>query len=87
VTTDRPAWRIEVDGTACDGHGICMLCCPSRIGLDEWGYAIVSDEPITNDHILAQARRAVRACPANALRVSALRTSPAGTIRSVRRDA
>jgi ferredoxin len=76
VTIERASWRLELDGTTCNGHGICTLCCPTKISLDEWGFAIVDSEPITGRRELAQARRAVAACPAGALRVTAVHRSP-----------
>ena len=85
MTVEPGSLRLELDGTACDGHGICMLCCPSRISLDEWGYAIVNGDPITDDRELSQARRAVSACPARALRISTRRRAPTapGSVRDV----
>jgi len=85
MSVEPASWRLELDGTACDGHGICMLCCPSRISLDEWGYAIVNGDPITDDRELSQARRAVLACPAGALRIATRRGAPAapGAVRHV----
>lgn len=69
MSTPAPRWRLELDGATCDAHGICLLRCPSRIHLDEWGYAVVSDAPITDETVLGQARRAVAACPEHALRL------------------
>lgn len=65
-------WRLEVDGGRCDRHGICAVCCPERIELDEWGFAIVSREPIEEGPTLGRARRAVAACPASALSLQAI---------------
>ena len=76
MSTRAPEWRLELDGASCDAHGICLLRCPSRIDLDEWGYAIVSDVPITDEANLRQARRAVAACPEHALRLVLHRAAP-----------
>lgn len=62
-----PPVRLVLDGTLCDGHGICSLRCPERIWLDEWGYAVVDEREIVDDRTAARARRAVAACPARAL--------------------
>jgi ferredoxin len=59
--------RLRLDPIACTGHGLCAGLLPERIGLDEWGYPVITgDVP----HGLARdARRAVRACPTLALRL------------------
>jgi ferredoxin len=58
--------KIRVDWIACDAHGMCAELFPEGITLDEWGYPIVSDQPITKD-LEEHARRAVAACPTFAL--------------------
>ncbi|MHB1614210.1 MAG: ferredoxin [Actinomycetes bacterium] len=57
---------VRVDPIRCDGHGLCAGLLPERIRLDEWGYPIISSEPMDAD-LDAHARRAVAACPALAL--------------------
>jgi ferredoxin len=62
--------RLRVDPIACDGHGLCAELFPEGIELDDWGYPIVLDSagrPELREH----AERAVRACPALALRLGA----------------
>lgn len=56
--------RLVVDRIACDGAGLCAHLDPSSIGLDPWGYPIVSEVRDVD-----RARRAVRACPTQALRM------------------
>jgi ferredoxin len=68
--------RLVLDGTKCDGHGICTLRCPERISIDEWGYAVVSNEPIIRRGSLAHAQRAIRACPEEALTMHAVDRAP-----------
>ena len=63
---------LAVDRIACDGHGICAELLPERIDLDDWGYPIVSTEPVTLA-LMDHARRAVEMCPVLALR---LRSAP-----------
>jgi len=58
--------RIRVNPIACAGHGLCAELLPERITLDEWGYPIVSDEPVPRS-LEGLARRAVSDCPALAL--------------------
>jgi ferredoxin len=62
--------RLKVDMIACDGHGVCAELLPEVIGLDEWGYPIVSDAPVP-DELQKHAKRAIRLCPKLALRMSA----------------
>jgi ferredoxin len=57
---------LRVNPIACEGHGLCAELFPERITLDDWGFPIVSPEPVPRslgDH----ARRAIAACPALAL--------------------
>lgn len=69
--TPTEFWYLELDSSICDGHGICALCCSERIGLDEWGYAVVNSEPIVDARVLKRARRAIAACPEGALSLRA----------------
>ena len=59
--------RLVLDGSKCDGHGICALVLPERISLDKWGYADVDSTSWEDLRDIARARRVVRACPAKAL--------------------
>jgi ferredoxin len=67
--TETASHVLELDGAVCDGHGICVLCCPERVSLDEWGFAVVDGTPIRDPATRRRAHRAVRACPAGALRL------------------
>lgn len=58
--------RLKVDMIACDGHGVCAEMVPELVGLDEWGYPIVSSTPVPPD-LRKHARRAVSLCPRLAL--------------------
>jgi ferredoxin len=62
--------RIRVDPIACAAHGLCAELFPERIALDDWGYPIIDDAPITPE-LESLARRAVAACPTLALRLEA----------------
>jgi ferredoxin len=59
--------RLVVNGSKCDGHGICALVMPERISLDTWGYANVDSSSLEDGRLIARACRVVRACPAHAL--------------------
>lgn len=60
---------VAVDRIACAGRGLCAELLPERISADEWGYPVIADAPLTAD-LLPDARRAVAACPALALRLT-----------------
>lgn len=59
---------LKVDPIACDGHGICAELLPERIRLDDWGFPMVDDSPLSGD-LLAHAQRAVTHCPVLALKL------------------
>jgi len=58
--------RVRVNPIACEAHGMCAELLPERITLDEWGYPIIDDAPVSGVE-LEHARRAVQACPTFAL--------------------
>lgn len=60
---------VTVDWTACDGRGLCAELLPERIVLDEWGFPII-DRAEVKGADLAEARKAVAACPTQALRLT-----------------
>jgi ferredoxin len=60
--------RLEVNPIACTGHGLCADLLPELIELDEWGYPII--EKRIPAGLAAHAKRAVKACPALALRLA-----------------
>ncbi|HEX3606418.1 MAG TPA: ferredoxin [Candidatus Dormibacteraeota bacterium] len=62
--------RLRVDPIRCDGHGLCAELLPELIRLDDWGYPIVETAAVPG-HLAAHARRAVAACPLQALRLEA----------------
>lgn len=57
-----------VDPTRCTGHGICAELFPEMIGLDDWGYPMIDREPVP-ERLTDHARRAVKLCPALALKL------------------
>jgi ferredoxin len=61
--------RLEIDWTRCDGHGLCATLLPDELLLDEWGFPVLRGREIAADQ-MPDARRAVMACPALALRLS-----------------
>lgn len=59
----------------CHAHGLCAELLPELIGLDEWGYPVITD-PDLPPALLKAARRAAAACPTLALKLT--RTGPLG---------
>ena len=66
------AERLRVDPVACEGRGLCHELLPEMIGVDDWGYPILSDQPVPA-HLSKHAQRAVTACPVMALKLVPLR--------------
>jgi ferredoxin len=60
--------KLEIDWTRCDGHGLCATLLAGDVVLDEWGFPVLSGRPVTAGE-MTNARRAVLACPALALRL------------------
>jgi ferredoxin len=67
---------LRVNPIACDAHGLCAELLPELIELDEWGFPVVSGEPVPRQ-LQKHARRAVAACPALALLLEERPGSPA----------
>ena len=57
---------IRVNPIQCAAHGLCAELLPERITLDEWGYPILDEDPLTAE-LVKNARRAANACPTLAL--------------------
>jgi ferredoxin len=62
------AERVRVNPITCEAHGMCAELLPERITLDEWGYPIVDEHPLSGE-MVAHAQRAAQACPTFALLV------------------
>ena len=62
------AETLRVNPIQCTGHGVCAELLPELVTLDEWGYPLIDAGavPPAQDR---DARRAVSACPALALRL------------------
>ena len=59
---------LRVNPIDCTGHGVCAELLPELISVDEWGYPIVDPRPVP-PALDREARRAVAACPALALKL------------------
>jgi ferredoxin len=62
------SFRLVVDPIACDGRGTCAELFPERVTLDDWGYPMISGQPIDGE-LVKLARQTVKACPVLALRL------------------
>jgi ferredoxin len=62
--------RLHVNMIECDGHGVCAELVPELIGLDEWGYPVISSDPVP-PQLVKHARKAVTLCPMLALKLVA----------------
>ncbi|HTT90785.1 MAG TPA: ferredoxin [Acidimicrobiales bacterium] len=67
--------HLTLDPIACDGHGICAELLPEHITLDDWGFPMINPTAIP-EHLLADARRAVKHCPALALHLRQVSARP-----------
>ncbi|MFG2134260.1 ferredoxin [Streptomyces sp. NPDC048751] len=62
------AQHIDIDWTACQGHGLCAELLPDHITPDEWGYPLVDGTRVPA-RAVERARRAAADCPALAIRL------------------
>ena len=69
---EPPAAELVLDPIACTGHGLCAELLPERIVLDDWGYPMI--DPSVPSSLRDHAVRAVKACPALALRLRQARS-------------
>src|SRR5665648_370018 len=65
---DLMSERLRLNPIACEAHGMCAELLPERISLDEWGYPILDERPLSPD-LVSHAQRAAQACPTFALLV------------------
>ncbi len=64
---EEPTATLRVDWPLCEARGLCAELLPERVGLDEWGYPVVTGR--VPERLLGLAREAVAACPRQALRL------------------
>lgn len=62
------AVRAVVDAERCAGHGACVTTCPEVFAMTADGFARATTESIP-ENLVAQARRAARECPEQAIEV------------------
>jgi len=60
--------RLRVNPILCSAHGLCAELLPEQITLDEWGYPVLSEEPVP-ERLNKLARHAVADCPVLALQL------------------
>ena len=66
------ATRLHIDWTRCDGHGSCTELLSELLVTDDWGFPLSRNgdpEPAIPRQLDGLARRAVSACPLQALRL------------------
>lgn len=64
--------RLHIDRTRCAGHGICVLLAGAVLDLDLWGFPEPLADELAGADQQRQARRAVAACPRQALSLQEL---------------
>ncbi len=67
--SDRIERRLRVNPIQCTGYGYCAEIVPELIGVDDWGFPIVSTKTIDDENLMGLARRAVATCPRLALMI------------------
>jgi ferredoxin len=60
--------RVVVDAQSCQGHGLCTVCAPDLLDIDDDGRAKVLFDPVPVEQVSA-ARSAVETCPEQALSI------------------
>ncbi len=76
--------RLAVDWTLCQGHGLCADIAPELVRMGADGFPVLADTSVPT-HLRGRAQRAVRRCPALALRLE--QTAGGGGPRPVERPA
>lgn len=61
--------RVTVDGSRCEGHGLCQATAPDVFEVDDDDIARVRHDPVP-ETLMSQAEAGVRACPVAALTLS-----------------
>lgn len=61
--------RVVIDADRCSGHGRCYVVASELFVDDEAGYGQVRGDGTVPEDLLAQAQRAVLACPERAIRL------------------
>jgi ferredoxin len=59
---------LHVDPTLCVGHRLCAEMLPEMIALDDFGYPMITADPVPRQ-LGRRARRTLAACPALALTI------------------
>jgi ferredoxin len=71
--------HLRIDPILCDGYGQCAELVPELIELDDWGYPIVADVPVSRE-LGGVAQLAVAMCPRRAVALDRRRVVE-GTLR------
>jgi ferredoxin len=76
MSDDQAVFTLQVDRTACAGHGMCYGTRPEVIDCDDEGFPVIPD-PNIGPSTIDSARDAVAVCPERALELVPRSTSPA----------
>jgi ferredoxin len=41
--------KLQIDWIACNGYGVCWTSAPHLVVLDDWGYPVLPDGPVSPD--------------------------------------
>lgn len=77
--------KVFIDWTLCQGHGLCADIIPELIRLNPDGFPSVADAVVPM-HLQGAAQRAVRRCPALAMRIEQMPSERGGPAPSGRRE-
>ncbi|MFZ0666291.1 MAG: ferredoxin [Acidimicrobiales bacterium] len=76
MSNGRRVLQVHVDPIACEAYGYCSELLGEMVTLDEWGYPMVSGEPVPHE-LVAMAKKAARDCPRRAFMLSEKRLTNA----------
>lgn len=62
------SYHLRVNPIDCTAHGMCAELLPERVELDDWGYPMIDDRPLSAS-LIEYARMAAATCPMLAIRL------------------
>lgn len=70
---------LRFDPTRCVGYRACAGILPERIGVDDWGYAVVDGAALPS-HLIGLAAQAAHTCPSGALHLQRIEPKDAAEV-------
>jgi ferredoxin len=61
--------KVRIDSDACQGHGQCVMLCPTIFTADEEGFGVVRHEEVPPDQE-QDVRQAEASCPERAIHIT-----------------